>query len=72
MPSTYLTKRLSRLNTIGKRQKKNVFDTLYFLNFMIKLNTTLVVYAVATYFVDACIIFFACSNGMYECRNFLC
>ena len=31
---------------------------------------TLVVYAVATYFVDACIIFFACSNGMYECRNF--
>ena len=36
---------------------------------MIKLIMTLVVYA-ATYFVDACIIFFACSNGMYECRNF--
>ena len=31
---------------------------------------TLVVYAVATYFVDACIIIFACSNGMYEYRNF--
>ena len=43
---------------------------LYFLNFIIKLIMTLVVYAVATYFVGACIIFFACSNGMYECRNF--
>ena len=30
---------------------------LYLLNFVIKLNMTLVVYAVATYFVDACIIF---------------
>ena len=44
---------------------------LYFLNFfVVKLNMTLIVYAVATYFVDACIIFFACSNGVYECRYF--
>ena len=70
MPSTYLKRRLSRLNTIGKRQKKNVSDMLYFLNFMIKLNMTLAVYAVATFFVDACIIIFACSNEMYDCRIF--
>ena len=42
---------------------------LYFLTFVIKHNMTLVEYAVATYFVGACIIFFACSNGVYECRN---
>ena len=46
-----------------KKTKKNVFDMLYFLNFMIKLNMTLVVYAVATFFDDACIIFFACRMG---------
>ena len=36
-----------------KTKKKNVYDTLYFLNFMIKHIMTVVVYAVATYFVDA-------------------
>ena len=68
--STYMIKRLSRVDIIEKRQKKNVFEMLYFLNFVIKLNMALVVYALATYFVDACIIIFACINRMYECRNF--
>ena len=53
-----------------KKTKKNVFDMLYFLNFMIKLNMTLVVYAIATYFVDACIIFLRVVNGVYECHIF--
>ena len=52
-----------------KTRKESLLYMLYFLNFVIKLIMTLVVYAVATYFVDACI-FFACSNGVYECRNF--
>ena len=53
-----------------KKTKKNVFDVLYFLNFMIKLNMILVVYAVTAYLLMLALLFFACSNGMYECRNF--
>ena len=56
---------------LEKDKKKNVLYMLYSLNFEFKLNMTLVVYAVATYFVDACIFFakkVVMGNGVYECR----